>query len=361
MTELRAIKYSRGSLELLDQKKLPLTTQFDVVDTAEKAWDAIREMRVRGAPAIAIAAALGIAVEVTNKEGEVADWLVEKLDYLSTSRPTAVNLHNAVRDLKEIVNTAKKNKTDVKTAYLEAAEAMLAADERDNANISEHGSEHIISRNVADGKNAKIVTICNTGALATSRHGTALGVIRFLNNKKRLEQVYPLETRPYNQGSRLTVYECVAESIPATLIVDSAVSYCMAKNEINACIVGADRVCINGDTANKIGTYNVAVAAKHHGVPFYVAAPVTTIDQKLADGSGIPVEERGPEEITHNPATQQPVVASGENLSVWNPAFDVTPAELITGGIVTELGVIEPVDGKLDVLAFLKKHGCVKV
>ena len=364
MTEVRAIKYSRGSMEVLDQKKLPLTTHYDVTDSADKAWHAIREMRIRGAPAIAICAALGLAVEAHNDMKsedvkETGELLKSKLAYLSTSRPTAVNLHNAVRDLSAMIDSemAKSDTTaaSLRDTYCTAAEQMLSDDVRDCQNIAEFGSDYIISKKTCGG-NIKIATICNTGALACTRYGTALGVIRFLHNKERLDQVYPLETRPYNQGSRLTAFECVAENIPATLIVDSAISYLMQTTKLDACIAGADRVCMNGDTANKIGTYNMAVAAKYHGVPFFIAAPVTTIDQKLADGSGIPVEERSPQEITHNSSGQQ-VVASGDNLSVWNPSFDVTPASLITGGIVTEIGVIVPSDdGTIDVAAFLKSH-----
>ena len=360
-----------GSMVLLDQKKLPMTTCYDAVTSAEDAWHAIHDMRVRGAPAIAIAAALGLAVEIRAKQASFSDaktcaaHLCERLDYLSTSRPTAVNLHNAVRDLKKTVNdeAAKASSTSasVSSAYITAAEKMLKDDERDNGAMSEFGSEHILAncRKTTDGK-VKIVTICNTGSLATARYGTALGVVRFLHKKEKLERVFPLETRPYNQGGRLTTYECVQEGIDATLIVDSAVSYLMSKQLISACIVGADRVCANGDTANKIGTYNVAVAAKHHGIPFYIAAPVTTIDQDLPDGSGIPVEERSTTEITHNPLTGDRVVAEGPTLQVWNPSFDVTPAELITGGIVTDIGVIEPKNGKIDVLDFLKTNAANK-
>ncbi|KAJ9448245.1 Methylthioribose-1-phosphate isomerase [Diplonema papillatum] len=362
--ELRAIKYTRGSLELLDQKKLPCVTHFDVVDTCEKSWEAIREMRVRGAPAIAIAAALSLAVEASKMEqidkNETAAYLKEKLDYLSTSRPTAVNLHNAVRDLKKLVDAKLAEETSTATtireAYIEAAEKMLRDDESDNRAIGEHGSAHIMKL-VKSGEKAKMVTICNTGALATSRYGTALGVIRFLQKNDCLEMVYPLETRPYNQGSRLTFYECAHEKIPATLIVDSAASYLMATQRITACVVGADRVCTNGDTANKIGTYNLAVAAKYHNIPFYVAAPVTTIDTALSHGSGIPVEIRSGTEITHCPRSGERIVAEGDSVTTWNPAFDITPASLITGGIITELGVIEPAtNGSLDVTAFLKQH-----
>ena len=363
-------------MELLDQKQLPLTTHFDAVATSEDAWHAIRDMRVRGAPAIAIAAALGLAVEANTKTASFGDdkaalaaFLAERLDYLSTSRPTAVNLHNAVRDLKAIVaaEAARDGSTraSVGEAYLVAAEKMLADDERDNARISQHGAAHIArtctpsSTSDAAGDRFKIVTICNTGALATSRYGTALGVVRFLHKEDKLERIFPLETRPYNQGGRLTTYECVSEGMDATLIVDSAVSYLMSQQKISACIVGADRVCTNGATANKIGTYNVAVAAKHHGIPFYVAAPVTTIDTTLHCGSQIPIELRDTTEITHNPHTGARVVAEGETLDVWNPSFDVTPPELITGGIVTDRGVIEPKNGVFDILSFLAENQAV--
>eukprot|EP01062_Namystynia_karyoxenos_P068941 TRINITY_DN6409_c0_g2_i1.p1 TRINITY_DN6409_c0_g2~~TRINITY_DN6409_c0_g2_i1.p1 ORF type:complete len:414 (+),score=143.22 TRINITY_DN6409_c0_g2_i1:85-1242(+) len=370
-TEVLAIAYTRGSLRLLDQTKLPLVVHYDVIRTAADAWAAIREMRVRGAPAIAISAALGLAVEAVAgldaadgayaSGAAAAERLRERLEYLGTSRPTAVNLHNAVRDLSRIVADAAASGADagaVVNSYVEAAEAMLAADEADNRGIAEHGSEHILRHNVPAAASANIVTICNTGALACARIGTALGVIRFVHRKGRLGQVFPLETRPYNQGGRLTVFECVSERIPCTLLVDSAVSYLMQTRSIHACVVGADRVCLNGDFANKIGTYNVAVAAKHHGVPFYVAAPVTTIDQSLHEGSGIPVEQRSAEEITHNMQTKQRIVADGPTLSVWNPAFDVTPHRLVTGGIITELGVITPdADGRIDVPSFLRRHG----
>lgn len=370
--EVRSIDYSRPpTLRLLDQKRLPLVVHYDDVRTAEDAWGAIRDMRVRGAPAIAITAALGLAVEASRAAGTAdsqyasaaaaAARLHDRLAYLGTSRPTAVNLHNAVRHLQGVVADAAAapgaEPGGVVAAYVAAAEAMLAADEDDCRRISEHGSEHILTHCCADGGQAELVTICNTGALATTRYGTALGVVRFCHNKGRLKQVYPLETRPYNQGGRLTVFECVSEGIPATLIVDSALPYLMQTKRISACVVGADRVCLNGDFANKIGTYMVAVSAKHHGVPFYVAAPVTTIDQHLADGAGIPVEERGPQEITHSAQTKERVVADGPTLSVWNPAFDVTPHSLITGGVITELGVIAPdPDGRIDVPGFLRKH-----
>jgi len=373
--ELRSMVYERGSLRLLDQTRIPLETHYDDIKTSEDAWSAIRNMRVRGAPAIAVAAALGLAVEAVNAvsspsspfgvdSSSAAKRLSERLEYLDTSRPTAVNLHNAVRDLKAVVAEAAQaggTASDVVGKYVAAAERMLQADGEDNAGISEHGSEHILRTCVKAGEKARIVTICNTGALACTRYGTALGVVRFVHKKDRLEQVFPLETRPLNQGGRLTAFECVADKIPATLIVDSAVGYLMQTRQIHACIVGADRVCMNGDFANKIGTYNVAIAAKYHGVPFYVASPVTTIDQGLADGSGIPVEERPTTEVTHNMQTKQRVVAEGETLKVWNPAFDVCPHKLVTGGIVTEVGVIEPrPDGTFDIKSFLAKHGKAK-
>ncbi|CAD2213068.1 Initiation factor 2 subunit family, putative [Angomonas deanei] len=202
------------------------------------------------------------------------------------------------------------------------------------------GAEYIL-RNAA-GPKVRILTICNTGALAASRYGTALGVVRQLFYDGKLEQVYACETRPWNQGARLTVYECVEEDIPCTLICDGAVSALMNSQKIDAVIVGADRICQNGDTANKIGTYNVAVAAKYHNVPFFVAAPTTTLDANTPDGSAVTIEERETTEITTNMVTKQRVVADGPNLSIWNPVFDITPAALITGGIITEKGVFAP-------------------
>ncbi|KAG5464343.1 hypothetical protein LSCM1_00525 [Leishmania martiniquensis] len=350
---LESIKYAPGSLRLLDQRKLPLETVYDDVLTVEDVWSAIKEMRVRGAPAIAVSAALGIAVStqrnVSNGElksgSEVQSFLLTSCDFVMTSRPTAVNLFNCLCELKAQVEKFDTTKTasEVAHAFIELAEAVYAADVAFNEGIMRHGAAHILAAAKAEGRDTvSILTICNTGALATSRYGTALGVVRQVFYEGKLGQVYACETRPWNQGARLTAYECVQEDIPCTLICDGAVSSLMKSRKIDAVVVGADRICQNGDTANKIGTYNLAVAAKFHGVKLYVAAPTTTLDAKTVRGDLVHIEEREPTEITTDMVTKQRVVADGPHLSIWNPVFDITPGELITGGIITEKGVHVP-------------------
>nr|AGT02795.1 S-methyl-5-thioribose-1-phosphate isomerase [Angomonas desouzai] len=351
---LESIRYENGSLKLLDQRKLPLETVYDDVKTVQDIWTAIKEMRVRGAPAIAVSAALGIAVAAQNKlaQKEISDdesaitFLLDSCDYVMTSRPTAVNLFNCLQEIKkqvERMRTTPSSAEEVVKQFTKIAEDLFAEDVSFNEGIMKCGAKYILEH--AGKEKVRILTICNTGALACSRYGTALGVVRQLHYDGRLEQVYACETRPWNQGARLTVYECVEENIPCTLICDGAVSALMNSQQIDAVIVGADRICQNGDTANKIGTYNVAVAAKHHHVPFYVAAPTTTLDANTPNGTAVTIEERETTEITTNMVTGQRVVAEGPNLSIWNPVFDITPAELITGGIITEKGVFAPKTG----------------
>ena len=352
---LESIKYTRGHFTLLDQRQLPFKTIFDEVKTTEDIWTAIREMRVRGAPAIAVSGMLGIAIAVANEAKanpdafaspqQVGQWLTTALDYVGTSRPTAVNLFNAIKIMHEKVPAdvaASTTGAEVIEKFTLHAEAMYNEDIAFNEGIMRNGAAHIIANDSKGAEKVSIMTICNTGALATSRYGTALGVVRELHYTNRLEQVYACETRPWNQGARLTVYECVKENMPATLICDSAASSLMRSRQVHAVIVGADRICKNGDTANKIGTYNLAVAAKYHGVPFYVAAPSTTLDANTPSGDKVEIEERETTEITHNMATKERCVAEGPNLSIWNPVFDITPAELITGGIITEKTVLVP-------------------
>lgn len=354
---LESIKYSRNGFTLLDQRQLPFATVYDDIKTVQDVWTAIKEMRVRGAPAIAVSAALGIAtharLKVEAQDSDVASvdsarkFLTDCLDYVATSRPTAVNLFNAVEIMKAHVASATRAATgaDLVESFVQMAERMYDEDVAFNEGIMRHGAEHIVrvsGFSPSDAQSINIITICNTGALATSRYGTALGVVRQLHYGGNLAQLYACETRPWNQGARLTVYECVEENIPCTLICDSAAASLMRSKKIHAVIVGADRVCRNGDTANKIGTYHLAVAAKYHNVPFFVAAPSTTLDPKTLSGETVPIEEREPLEITHNMTTKQRVVADGPHLSVWNPVFDITPGELITGGIITERGVITP-------------------
>lgn len=222
-------------------------------------------------------------------------------------------------------------------AYIEAAEVMLMADINDNKAIGSNGAKFILCQNQKR-QNLHVLTHCNTGSLATAGYGTALGVIRALHSEGLLETAFCTETRPYNQGSRLTAYELIHEHIPAVLVADSAAAALQKSGRVDAIVVGADRIAENGDTANKIGTYNLAISAFHHGVPFYVAAPLTSVDLSLSSGEQIIIEERSPKELTHALGGQgQQVAPSG--ISVWNPAFDVTPANLITA-IITEKGVI---------------------
>ncbi|KAG9944524.1 Methylthioribose-1-phosphate isomerase, partial [Aureobasidium melanogenum] len=365
---LEAIKYSRGRLDILDQLQLPHTEVYDEVKSAQDAWHAIKEMRTRGAPAIAIVAALGLAVELeliagknelSNIAEEVELFIKEKLEYLVTSRPTAVNLADAARKLQKIVQDAAKAQnasgTSVKDAYVKAAEQMLVDDVSDNKAIGEHGADWIL-KNAAGGKDqVSILTHCNTGSLATAGYGTALGVIRSVHARRSLKRAFCSETRPYNQGSRLTAFELVHDKIPATLVTDSMAAALLRlkgpTENIAAIVVGADRVAANGDTANKIGTYSLAILAKHHGVKFLVAAPRTTIDLETKSGADIVIEERAGKEMTmiKGPCVKgasldlkqiETVSIAANGIDVWNPAFDVTPAELIDG-VVTEKGVVE--------------------
>eukprot|EP00056_Hartaetosiga_gracilis_P014257 m.240122 g.240122 ORF g.240122 m.240122 type:complete len:364 (+) comp14541_c0_seq1:39-1130(+) len=338
MSKLLSIKYEDGKLSIINQLKLPLTTEYDDITGVQDGWDAIREMRVRGAPAIAIVAALSVAVELRKKTFEDVDAVVsfvgESLNHLRTSRPTAVNLFEAATRLEKLCaqlsSVADASVKSVVDGLLTEIEGMMAADIADNRAIGKHGAEAILSH-VKEGENVHILTHCNTGSLATAQYGTALGVIRALHEQGKLTHAFCTETRPYNQGARLTAYELVVEEIPGTLVADSMVSFLMKEKGVSAVVVGADRVVANGDTANKIGTYQIAIAAKHHGVPFYVAAPLTSVDMSLKSGSEITIEERKGDELTH--IFGQRLAAPG--IGTWNPAFDVTPAELITG-IITE-------------------------
>ncbi|KAK7894514.1 S-methyl-5-thioribose-1-phosphate isomerase [Exophiala xenobiotica] len=385
---LEAIKYepasasSPPSLRILDQLLLPHRTTYEQVSTCEEAHATIKQMKVRGAPAIAIVAALALAVEIgtavatrklPSSAEEVKETLSRRLDYLKTSRPTAVNLGDAVGKLKIVAKKATlqpdASPDAVAQAYIVAAERMLVDDVSDNKAIGEHGARWIEENTVAGRKREQektqelqVLTHCNTGSLATAGYGTALGVIRSLRAADMLTRAYCSETRPYNQGSRLTAYELVHDHIPATLITDSMACALLAKegNKLAAIVVGADRVAANGDTANKIGTYSLAVLAQHHGVKFLVAAPRTTIDLATTSGQDIVIEERAPEEVTRIKGPKvtpegkvlvddgaEVISTAAIGIDVWNPAFDVTPAELIDG-VITEVGVVEKVDGKFD-------------
>ncbi|KAI1858756.1 uncharacterized protein JN550_012506 [Neoarthrinium moseri] len=382
MSSLQAIRYRRGELLVLDQLRLPHEHHYDPVSTSEEAFDCIRSMRVRGAPAIAIVAALAHAVELhsgahlssaaTTPDGTVA-YIDSRLDYLYESRPTAVDLGNAITNLKKVVRDvdvqgqeAGAASSKIVEAYIAAAEEIFRKDTDTNKSIGAHGAAWLLANAPAKSAEGKVavLTHCNTGSLATSGHGTALGIIRSLHEAGQLAHAFCTETRPYNQGSRLTAFELVFEKIPSTLITDSMAGALFntrrERDHIAAVIVGADRVVRNGDTANKIGTYALSVLARHHGVKFIVAAPTTSIDLRTETGAGIKIEERKPEELTQisgavvgkdgkvDTSRTERVAIADQTVGVWNPAFDVTPAELIDA-VVTEKGVVtKGADGKFD-------------
>ncbi|KAH8815033.1 Methylthioribose-1-phosphate isomerase [Xylogone sp. PMI_703] len=400
MAGLQAIKYARGKLEVLDQLRLPHEFVYDNVSTCEEAFDCIKSMRVRGAPAIAIVAALALAVELAaqkdgaSSKGDAVEYVNSRLDYLINSRPTAVDLSNAIKLLKRTVQSASLASTksdgkaaaaEIRDAYIEAAEKILEDDLTTNLAIGRYGAEYLrrqqvpVINHIEDGdetryfttsppgtqgapdrtyKKLSVLTHCNTGSLATSGHGTALGIIRSLHKMNYLDHAFCTETRPYNQGSRLTAFELVYEQIPSTLITDSMAGALFARRKeeknISAVIVGADRVARNGDTANKIGTYSLAVLAKAHGIKFIVAAPTTSIDLETPSGEAIRIEDRAPKELTQisgavvvqkdgehvvDSSTTARVAIAHQEINVWNPSFDVTPHEYIDA-IITEKGEV---------------------
>jgi len=331
---IKPILYSDGVCRMLDQRLLPNEEVWLEYRDYQGVAEAIRSMVVRGAPAIGIAAAFGAWFGA--RDIETADYktFVAEFDQVCTvlaaTRPTAVNLCWALQRMKKfILANADRPVMQLKIALEFEALAIAEEDERINRHMGRHGAALLPQQ-------GNVLTHCNAGALATGGYGTALGVIRAAVEAGKQIAVVADETRPFLQGARLTAWEMVKENIPVTLICDNMAGYLMSQGEIDAVIVGADRVAANGDVANKIGTYTVAVLAKQHRIPFYVAAPTSTIDLNLTDGSQIPIEERDAAEVTsHGGKSMAP-----DGVRVRNPAFDVTPAELVTA-IITELGVVE--------------------
>jgi methylthioribose-1-phosphate isomerase len=327
---IRAMEWIDDHLQLIDQRLLPGRYEhldlYHLKDTAH----AIRDMVVRGAPAIGVTAAYGVVLGARDCYREDPRRWRESIEpdlvYLAEARPTAVNLRWAVRRLRGVMATVTGDPTP---ELLEEARRLHAEDIAANRRMGELGSLLI-----APGSG--VLTHCNTGALATGGYGTALGVVRAGYATGRIKHVYADETRPWLQGARLTAWELVQEGIPGTLIADGAAPYLMKQGKVAWVIVGADRIAANGDTANKIGTYMTAVAARYHGVKFMVVAPTSTVDLATADGSGIPIETRADAEVLNFAGTR----TAPEGIQAWNPAFDVTPADLIDA-IVTEKGVVE--------------------
>jgi methylthioribose-1-phosphate isomerase len=311
--------YSDGaSFYILDQRKLPKEETWIKCENADDVSEAIKTLAVRGAPAIGIAAAYGLALSARTG-GDIQN----AADVLVSSRPTAVNLSWAVRRVISAIERAGSSDA-FKTAKKEA-EAIWVEEARANKEMSRHGADLFAGRN-----GLSILTHCNAGSLATGGIGTALGVIRELHDRKQLKMVYADETRPLLQGGRLTAYELKTDNIPVTLIADSMAGWLMKQKRIDAVITGADRIAGNMDTANKIGTYSLAVLAHSHGIPFYIAAPMSTFDHECPSGEEIPIEERAAEEVTRYGDIQV-----SADVPVYNPAFDVTPHNLITA-IITE-------------------------
>lgn len=337
MKRLKTIEWVDDAIMLIDQTRLPVDLVYERIETVEAMFQAIKILKVRGAPAIGIAAAFGlyIAIRPFPETGSLHDFntLLEKnSDYLADSRPTAVNLFWALDRMKARAKVLLKLGcvAGAKKGLLEEAQAILEEDRAMGRAIGEHGAKLLVNATT-------ILTHCNAGGLATAEYGTALAPVYVAAEQGKIFTVYADETRPLLQGSRITAFELKQAGIPVTLICDNMAAMVMAKKKIDAVIVGADRITANGDTANKIGTYGVALLAKAHGIPFYVAAPSSTFDLAKKTGEEIPIEERDELEVTCGFGKR----TAPQGIGVFNPAFDVTPAELITA-FVTEKGVIRP-------------------
>ncbi|MGF1494296.1 MAG: S-methyl-5-thioribose-1-phosphate isomerase [Microcoleaceae cyanobacterium] len=335
--QIYPVVWQNDRVLLIDQTRLPQEYARIEISRYEDMARAIKTMIVRGAPAIGIAAAYGMylgarEIQVLDRQAFL-DQLEAIADELRKTRPTAVNLFWAIDQMLKISRTTIGSVEQIQKALLETAKAIQSEDVKTCQAIGEHGVKVLPQAP----EKLNILTHCNAGSLATGGYGTALGVIRSAWQGNRLARVYADETRPRLQGARLTTWECVQEKIPVTLISDNMAAHCMKRGLIHGVIVGADRIAANGDTANKIGTYGLALVAQAHQIPFFVAAPLSTIDFSLESGEGIVIEERDPEELYQIGNTR----LCPEGVEFYNPAFDVTPAALITS-IITELGAVSP-------------------
>ncbi len=330
---VQTLRWVDGAMEMIDQRILPARFEYITYASALEVAEGIRSMVVRGAPAIGCAAAYGVALEALRLRPAAPAAFVAGMEHafevLAASRPTAVNLFWALERMRSVWHAnLQYPQSEIAATLLAQAHEISAEDVRINRAMGAHGATLL-----ADG--ARVLTHCNAGALATAGHGTALGVFRSAVEAGKRISVIADETRPFLQGARLTAWEMVQEGIPVTLITDNMAGHLMRCGEIDAVIVGTDRVAANGDVANKIGTYMVAVLAQRHGIPFYVACPLSTIDLSIPDGNAIPIEERAAEEVTGFRDCQW----AAKGVQVRNPAFDVTPAELVTA-LITEKGVV---------------------
>lgn len=320
----------QGFLQLIDQTLLPGELRLLECKDVDTVWEAIKMLRVRGAPAIGISAAYGVVLAQCQSNESLAQAARRTADYLATSRPTAVNLFWALDRMRGVVEQHAEN-SQLRKHLLAEARAIHSEDRDMCHAIGKHGANLLAN-------NATVITHCNAGGLATAEYGTALSVMFTCQDQGKRLQVFADETRPLWQGARLTAWELQQRGIPVTVICDSMAAHVMQTQEVSAVIVGADRITARGDAANKIGTYSLAVNARYHNVPFYVAAPSSTFDLALVDGADIPIEQRDRQEVV----APQGLSIAPKDVDVYNPAFDVTPAELITA-LITEKGVIQPV------------------
>jgi len=333
---LEPIHWRDGRLTIIDQTLLPAQCIEIELDTAEKVWEAIKMLRVRGAPAIGCTAAFGVLVGMRDALGgsfeQARDAALETADYLATSRPTAVNLFWALDRMRGVIDEVEVSAgaSGLFERLEREAVAIFEEDSERCRAIGEHGAP-LIEPGMG------VLTHCNAGSLATSKYGTALSVMFSAHDRGVSFRAYADETRPLLQGARLTTYELMRAGIDVTLICDNTAAQCMKEGKIDLVVVGTDRVAANGDVANKIGTYGVAVLAKAHGIPFYVAAPMSTIDLATPNGDAIPIEQRDPAEVTHGFGQQ----TAPDGVQVYSPAFDVTPASMVAG-LITEHGILRP-------------------
>lgn len=335
--EVYPVFWQQDHVLMIDQTRLPGEYAYVEISRSDDMAQAIKTMIVRGAPAIGVAAAYGMYLGAREFKKGDRDQFFQHLDTvaqtLRATRPTAVNLFWAIERMLKVARQTIGPVEHLQDVLLKTAQAINAEDLQTCHEIGDHGLEALPS----DPPQLRLLTHCNAGALATAGYGTALGVVRSAWRQGRLARLYADETRPRLQGAKLTAWECLQEGIPVTVITDNMAAHCMQRGMIDAVVVGADRIAANGDTANKIGTYSVALIAKAHDIPFFVAAPLSTVDFQLVDGSQIPIEERDPVEIYQMGETQ--ICPPG--VDFYNPAFDVTPAHLITA-IITEHGAVAP-------------------
>ena len=342
---IKTLEWTDAGVRFIDQTRLPTEEVYVTCRTYQEVAVAIRDMIVRGAPAIGVAAAMGIALGVQQSSAKDANGLRRDLDQISKTigetRPTAVNLFWAIRRMKDKFDSVSRRSIDeIKSALVHEAQQMHVEDIAANQAMGRHGAALMPA-------SGGVLTHCNAGGLATCGYGTALGVIRSAVASGKQIHVYADETRPFLQGSRLTAWELMKDGIPTTVIADNMAGAIMKQGKISAVVVGADRIAANGDVANKIGTYTVAVLAKEHGIPFYVAAPWSTVDMNTPSGEQIPIEQRSPKEVTHHAGKQ----VTPDGVRVENPAFDVTPSRYVSA-IITERGIArEPFGESLRELA----------